>query len=191
MLIVTAVLGIAAAAVMAADTRATALTRQRPSSAHHRTTLGEFALLSSSDTDVCRDLGDLAAIERYVNSLPPMSHMQGSCCTPMDLRHFSEQVNELTAYASIASVPPDPYDMSKQQAQQLLEFYNRIRLDNAELRTYGLAGSQTTDHGWCCCKCWAWYAHAGLAKYVTSRDGFDAQQTARLTDLEACCGGPA
>lgn len=149
----------------------------------------EFAALSAADTDACRDIGNLSAIENYINSRPEASRMQGSCCSPMDLQHFTEQVNGLKAYASIPAIPPDPYDVSKTQSVELLGFYNNIQLDQTQQNAFDMAQSQTADHGWCCCQCWAWYTHAGLAKYVITQKGFDAGQTSQLIDLEDCCGG--
>jgi hypothetical protein len=149
----------------------------------------QFAVLSAADTDVCRDLGDVAAIERYVAALPDGSHMQGSCCSPMDLGHFAAQLRALRAYAADPAIPADPYDISKIQAEQMLGFYDTVQLDASEQAVYAAAQSETTDHGWCCCQCWAWYTHAGLAKHLISQRSFDAQQTAYVIDLEDCCGG--
>lgn len=150
---------------------------------------GEFAVLSAADTDVCQDMGNLQAVESYISALPDPARMQGSCCSPMDQQRFTEQVKALGAYAAIPEIPSDPYDISKSQAEELLGFYNTAPLDQAQQHVYDLAQSETSDHGWCCCQCWAWYAHAGLAKYVIAQQGFDAQQAAKLIDLEDCCGG--
>jgi len=149
----------------------------------------EFAVLSRAGTDVCQDMGNLPAIESYISALPATARMQGSCCSPMDLQRFAEQMKALEAYSAIPEVPSDPYDISKSQAEELLGFYNTVSLDPTQQRVYDVAQSQTTDHGWCCCQCWAWYTHAGLAKYVITQDGFGSQQTAQLIDLEDCCGG--
>lgn len=148
-----------------------------------------FAVLSAADTDVCQDMSDLPAIERYVGALPAAAHMQGSCCSAMDLHHYAMQFDALKHYAAIAAIPPDPYDISKTQSEELLGFYNNIHLDQAQQEIFAAAQAQTSDHGWCCCQCWAWYTHAGLAKYLITASGFDATRTARVIDLEDCCGG--
>ncbi|MHB1931289.1 MAG: hypothetical protein ACYCUG_18005 [Acidimicrobiales bacterium] len=149
----------------------------------------QFAMLSSASSDVCQDLGNVSAIESYVNALPGGSSMQGSCCSAMDYNHYLDQVTALKAYADIAAIPGDPYDISKTQARQMLAFYDNIGLSTAQQSTFDATQSQTADHGWCCCQCWAWYTHAGLAKYLISQQGFSTQQVVHVIDLEDCCGG--
>lgn len=149
----------------------------------------QFAVLSSASSDVCQDMGNLSAIESFVNALPGGSYMQGSCCSPMDYNHYLDQVNALKAYAAIPVIPGDPYNISKTQARQMLSFYDNIELDAAQQPTFDAAASQTADHGWCCCKCWAWYTHAGLAKYLISQQNFRTRQLVHVIDLEDCCGG--
>ena len=148
-----------------------------------------FAKLSNAHTDVCRDIGDKAAIERYINSLPSGSRLQGSCCSPMDMNRYVSQVTTLKKYASISQIPPDPYDVSAYSAKQMLGYYDNIQLTSAQQSVHDNAKSMTTDKGWCCCQCWAWYTHAGLAKYLITQQNYTAQQVATLTNLEDCCGG--
>jgi hypothetical protein len=148
-----------------------------------------FAVLSSASTDVCRDMGNLPAVENYINALPAGSHMQGSCCSPMDYNHYIDQVTALKAYAAIPVIPRDPYDISKTQAHQMLAFYDNVELSTTQQSAFDAAESHSADHGWCCCQCWAWYTHAGLAKYLVSQKSFTSQQVVQVINLEDCCGG--
>ncbi len=148
-----------------------------------------FTKLSNAHTDVCRDIGDLPAIEKYMASLPSGSRLQGSCCSPMDIKHYVSQINSLRAYANIPEIPTNPYDVSKASAEQMLGFYNNIQLTPAQQSIYDQAQKMTADHGWCCCKCWAWYTHARLAKYLITQHDFTTQQIVAVTNLEDCCGG--
>lgn len=148
-----------------------------------------FAKLSSTHTDVCRDLGNKPAIEDYINSLPSGSRLQGSCCTPMDFNRYVSQVSDLKKYILVSQIPPNPYDISKASAQQMLGYYDNIQLSPAQQSIYSQAQSMTNDKGWCCCQCWAWYTHAGLAKYLITHDNYSAQQIVAVINLEDCCGG--
>ena len=147
-----------------------------------------FTLLAAARTDVCQDMGDKTAIDKYMNDLPAGSRLQGSCCSRMNLTKYVSQIQGLKAYADIPQIPPDPYDVSATSAQQMLGFYN-ITLTPAEQRVYDSAASRTDDNGWCCCQCWAWYTHAGLAKYLITRHDYSAHQVAAVVNLEDCCGG--
>lgn len=147
-----------------------------------------FAKLSAAHTDVCRDISDMAAIGMYMNNLPAGSRLQGSCCSPMDMKKYVSQINGLKAYANISQIPKDPYDVSADSAKQMLGFYD-IQLTPVQQSVFNKAQSMTADKGWCCCQCWAWYTHAGLAKYLITQHSFTAQQIVAVTNLEDCCGG--
>ena len=148
-----------------------------------------FAKLSTAHTDVCRDIGNKAAMESYMNSLPGDSRLQGSCCSPMDMDKYTSQVTSLKKYASISQILPDPYDISLDSAKQMLGYFDNIQLNPAQQAIYDQAQKMTDDKGWCCCQCWAWYTHAGLAKYLISQHNFTIQQIVAVTNLEDCCGG--
>lgn len=148
-----------------------------------------FVKLASAHTDVCQDMGDKPAIDMYMDNLPSGSRMQGSCCSPMDMKKYVSQINGLKKYANIPQIPSDPYDISKVSAMQMLGYYNDIQLTPAQQAIYNKAQKMTNDHGWCCCQCWAWYTHAGLAKFLISQHNYTAQQVADITNLEDCCGG--
>ncbi len=148
-----------------------------------------FVRLAAARTDVCRDLGNKSAMERYMNSLPDGSMFQGSCCSPMNLSKYTSQVNGLKQYHDISEIPKDPYSVSVVSTKQMVGFYNNIDLTATQKGAYDTAASRTDDSGWCCCQCWAWYAHAGLAKFLITRKNFTATQVAAVTSLEDCCGG--
>lgn len=107
----------------------------------------------------------------------------------MDMNRYISQITDLKKYASISQIPPNPYDVSKASAQQMLGFYNNIQLTSAQQSVYNTAKSMTADKGWCCCQCWAWYTHAGLAKYLITQQNYTAQQVVNVINLEDCCGG--
>ena len=59
-----------------------------------------------------------------IASMPPMSRLKGSCCGPMALHRYSEQIAGLKQYADIEIIPPDPYDIDAGLAQKLLASYD-------------------------------------------------------------------
>jgi len=148
-----------------------------------------FVTLAATHTDVCQDMGNKPAINNYMNVLPNGSSLQGSCCSPMDMKKYVSQVTALKKYSDIHQIPPDPYDTSVASAKQMLGYYDNIQLTTAQQSVYDSAQKMTTDKGWCCCQCWAWYTHAGLAKYLITQQGFNTQQIVEVTNLEDCCGG--
>ncbi len=148
-----------------------------------------FVKLAAAHTDVCQDIGNKTAMESYMNSLPSGSMLQGSCCSPMNMDKYVSQINSLKQYANIPQIPANPYDISKDSAMQMLGYYDDIQLSPAQQTIYDQAQKMTDDHGWCCCQCWAWYTHAGLAKYLISQHNFTTQQIVAVTNLEDCCGG--
>ncbi len=148
-----------------------------------------FVKLAAAHTDVCQDMGNKPAIDKYMAMLPNGSSLQGSCCSPMDMKKYVSQVNSLKAYASIPQIPQDPYDTSVNSAKQMLGYYDNIQLTPAQQSVYDKAATMTADKGWCCCQCWAWYTHAGLAKYLITQHNFTTQQIVAITNLEDCCGG--
>ena len=154
----------------------------------------EFNYLSQQSTDVCAwsgvNLGDETAYVNWVSGLPDNNYIQGSCCSPMDYSpDYSSQIPGLTSYASISIIPPDPYNVVAHTAKADVAHAGDA-LTPSQQATFNTASSNTNDHGWCCCQCWAYYAHEGLAKALIVQDGYDAQQVATVINLEDCCGGP-
>ncbi|MDE1846346.1 MAG: hypothetical protein KGH53_03650 [Candidatus Micrarchaeota archaeon] len=148
-----------------------------------------FNVLSKATSDQCAFLGDKAAIYNSVYSQSDAARFQGSCCSPMDFAHYSQQIGGLKNYSSISAIPQDPYNVSVGQVKQMLGYYDNIVLNPSQNATFSNAATLTADHGWCCCQCWAWYAHAGLAKYLIRNYNYTAQQAAAVINLEDCCGG--
>lgn len=146
-----------------------------------------FRALSQAHTDVCAYLGDYQANSNYISSLADNFYLQGSCCSPMDYTHYVSQINGLKNYSNIPTIPRDPYNVSAPLAKQMLS-YAAMALTPAQQAAYDGA-LQTSKEGPCCCQCWAWYAHEGLAKDLISQYGWNAQQIADIWSLEDCCGG--
>ena len=149
----------------------------------------QFTALSHDTTDQCAYLGDKAAIYNSVSSQPNSAYFQGSCCSPMVWSHYQQQIAGLKNYSNISAIPQDPYNVSVAQVKQLLGYYDNITLNQSQNATFNQAAPLTQDKSWCCCQCWAWYAHAGLAKYLIKYHNFNVSQIVQVTNLEDCCGG--
>ena len=55
--------------------------------------------------------GNSTCMGSFVDSIKEMEsgqHLQGSCCSPMSLHRYIEQVEGLKKYASVPEIPPDP-----------------------------------------------------------------------------------
>lgn len=126
-----------------------------------------------------------------VERKPPTMRLQGACCSAMDQAHYQSQVRGLRAYAALAEVPPDPYDISVRLAQRLLTLGQRIRLRGSAQGTYERAMAMADEHGPCCCRCWRWEAFRGLSKYLIVRRDWRPVKVSTLIDLLDGCGGPA
>ena len=151
--------------------------------------LTQFTALSHATTDQCAYLGNQAAIYKSINSMPNDTYLQGSCCSPMVWNHYQQQIAGLKNYSNISAIPQNPYNISGGQAKQMLGYYTNITLNQSQNATFNQAALLTNDHGWCCCQCWAWYAHAGLAKYLIKYHNFNVSQIVQVTNFEDCCGG--
>lgn len=143
-----------------------------------------FAYLSQQHSNRCGM--PASALE----SMRAGSHLQGSCCFPMDYGAYVNQRHELTRYADVAVIPKDPYDISVSLAKRLIG-YQSIKLSPAEQRIYNRAKPLSTTKGPCCCPCWRWTAFGGQAKYLITRRHYSAQQIADVWSFEEGCGGPA
>lgn len=158
-------------------------------SAHDSTIMtSSFRVLSQAHTDVCAYLGDQKANTNYINSLADDFYLQGSCCSPMDYNHYVTQIISLKNYSSIPILPRDPYNVSASLAKQMIS-YASASLTPAQQAVYDGA-MQASKEGPCCCQCWAWYAHEGMAKVLISQYSWSAQQISNIWNTEDCCGGP-
>lgn len=124
-----------------------------------------------------------------IYSMSDGERLQGSCCSPMRLHRYEEQVEGLKEYANITQIPTDPYDISIAQAKELLNYKNTIKLSTEQQKTYNNAMKMSDEGGPCCCKCWRWDVYEGLAEYLIVVEGFTAEQVAEVWDLSDGCGG--
>ena len=123
-----------------------------------------------------------------IASMPAMSRLKGSCCSPMALHRYSEQVEGLKQYGNIAVIPPDPYDIDAGLAQKLMAGYD-LSLSPTEQRAYDYAMQHSEEKGPCCCQCWRWHVFGGLGKLLIHEQGFTGEQVTRVWDLSDGCGG--
>jgi len=115
--------------------------------------------------------------------------IQGSCCSPMDLHRYQEQVEGLKQYSHISQIPEDPYDISAALAKELFGYQISITLTTEQQKIYDQAMELSHEGGPCCCKCWRWHAFEGQAKYLITQYNWNSQQIADLWDLQDGCGG--
>lgn len=163
------------------------MARDSPGPQDHSSVASSFGILSQAHTDVCAYLGNQPANANYINSLADDYYLQGSCCTPMAYSHYVTQIAGLKNYSNIPIIPRDPYNVSASLAKQMIS-YDSTTLTQAQQGVYDSA-LKTSSEGPCCCQCWAWYAHEGLAKALITQYGWNAQQIASIWELEDCCGG--
>ena len=126
-----------------------------------------------------------ASVEGYSDN----QRIQGSCCSPMDLHRYQEQVEGLKQYSHISQIPEDPYDIDASLAKELFEYQKSIVLTTEQQKIYDEAMELSSEGGPCCCKCWRWYAFEGQAKYLITEYNWNSKQIADLWDLEDGCGG--
>ncbi|MGE3289809.1 MAG: hypothetical protein AB7I59_02530 [Geminicoccaceae bacterium] len=135
--------------------------------------------------------GNSNCSQEFMAVIPKMSLMerlQGSCCTPMDLHRYAEQVDGLKAYREIAVIPPDPYDIEAGLAAKLMSS-DAMELSPGEQAEYDYAMANSAEHGPCCCRCWRWKVYGGLAKSLIRNQQFSGKQVTEIWDLSNGCGG--
>jgi hypothetical protein len=140
----------------------------------------KFLILSDAGTNFCAGPG----IVEKVNS----ERLQGSCCGPMDFHRYAEQIEGLKKYSKYEIIPIDPYDVSKEWADEFIDYYG-VPLTDEKQKIYDEASLISHEGGPCCCKCWHWYTYGGLAKYLIIEENFSAEQIAEIWDLSDACGG--
>ena len=129
-----------------------------------------------------------------IANMPDDARLQGSCCSPMSMHRYTEQVEGLQKFKSIASqniekIPNDPYDIEAKLAKELLSYYN-LELTPEEQKAYDYAMLNSMEKGPCCCKCWRWYVYGGLGKYLIKNYKFTGEQVTEIWNLSDGCGGP-
>ncbi|WP_119388873.1 hypothetical protein [Taklimakanibacter lacteus] len=123
-----------------------------------------------------------------IASMPDTARLQGSCCGPMDLHRYREQIAGLQAHMAIAEIPPDPYDIEAGHAKRLLAAYG-IQLGPEQQKAYDQAMDLSSEKGPCCCRCWRWHVYGGLGKLLVRDRGFGGPELAHVWDLSDGCGG--
>jgi hypothetical protein len=144
-----------------------------------------FDFLSKNGNSSCS--GNFLA---SIPAMPDSTRLQGSCCGPMALHRYREQIEGLKDFSHIAEIPRDPYDIEAGLAKQLLAAYD-IKLTDGQQRAYDAAMVQSSEKGPCCCPCWRWNVYGGLGKLLIRDHGFDGNGVARIWDLSHGCGGDA
>lgn len=147
-------------------------------------TLGaQFAYLSENGNSSCSlDFKD------SISAMPDGKRLMGSCCGPMNLHRYGEQVEGLKKYEDISEIPPDPYDIDTKLAKQMMAHYDDA-LTPQEQQAYDYAMENSMEKGPCCCKCWRWYVYGGLAKHLIHTYQFTGEQITDVWNLSDGCGG--
>lgn len=143
----------------------------------------KFEILSRSGNSSCS-----ADFTAGVSDLPAGARIQGSCCSPMNLHRYEEQVAGLTKYKNIPEIPPDPYDLDGELAKKLKAYYDVV-LTPEEQKAYDYAMANSHEKGPCCCKCWRWYVYGGLGKLLIQKYNFTGEQLTDVWNLSDGCGG--
>lgn len=123
-----------------------------------------------------------------IPTMEPDARLQGSCCSPMDLHRYGEQIEGLKVFSEVALIPSDPYDIPAPLAARLMDFYE-VPLSPKQQAAYDYAIENSDEGGPCCCGCWRWVTYGGLAKHLIRDQGFSGEQIARVWDLSDGCGG--
>ena len=101
--------------------------------------LQRFTVLSKASTDYCSNIGNRPAIYADMATMAPDSYLQGSCCSPMDMTRYQQQITTLKAYAHISQIPLDPYNVPVSLANTLLHYDQSVHLTPAQQTTYNLS----------------------------------------------------
>lgn len=146
--------------------------------------IGErFAYLSTHGNSNCS-----RAFTDSIATMPPTARLQGSCCSPMELHRYGEQIEGLKAYSDQPLIPPDPYDIPAGLAANLKSAYD-LALTADEQAAYDYAMDHSDEKGPCCCRCWRWQVYGGLAKRLIHDHGFTGEEVAKVWNLSNGCGG--
>ncbi|OGZ99897.1 MAG: hypothetical protein A3G49_05825 [Candidatus Sungbacteria bacterium RIFCSPLOWO2_12_FULL_41_11] len=148
----------------------------------------KFNYLSQNGNSACS-----ASFRNSIFSMPDSERIRGSCCSPMSLHRYSEQVEGLHKFKSvarqnIAEIPDDPYDVDAGLAKKLLSYYD-LELTIEEQKAYDYAMQNSSEKGPCCCKCWRWFVYGGLAKFLIRHYNFSGEQITEVWNLSDGCGG--
>src|SRR3989344_1248856 len=84
------------------------------SNLEHSAHAAKFIELSKNGNSACSVI-----FKDSIASMSDNSRIQGSCCSPMDLHRYTEQVEGLKKYKDVKEIPPDPYDIDVSLAKRL------------------------------------------------------------------------
>lgn len=146
-------------------------------------TAERFDYLSTHGNSSCS-----TAFMNSIATMPVTARLQGSCCDPMDLERYAQQVEGLKRFADVAEISADPYDIPAGVAQKALASYD-MELSPEEQKAYDYAMANSDEKGPCCCKCWRWHAFGGLAKLLIRDRHFTGEQVTEVWNLSDGCGG--
>ncbi|OGG80002.1 hypothetical protein A3A39_01070 [Candidatus Kaiserbacteria bacterium RIFCSPLOWO2_01_FULL_54_13] len=143
----------------------------------------QFNYLSASGNSSCS-----TSFAESIDAMSDTDRLRGSCCSPMSMHRYFEQVEGLKKYKDITEIPPDPYDIPASLAKKLKAYYE-IELTPEEQEAYAYAMANSHEKGPCCCKCWRWYVYGGLGKLLIQKYGFTGEQVTEVWNLSDGCGG--
>lgn len=148
----------------------------------------KFEYLSKNGNSSCSP-----AFRASIASMPSDARLQGSCCSPMSMHRYGEQIEWLKKFKSVPGqnidkIPDDPYDIQAGLAKELMSYYD-MELTPEEQKAYDYAMRNSHEKGPCCCKCWRWYVYGGLGKYLIKNHGFSGEQVTEVWNLSDGCGG--
>ena len=143
----------------------------------------KFDQLSKNGNSSCS-----ANFLQSIDGMADTARLQGSCCSPMSMHRYSEQVTGLKKYKDIPEIPPDPYDIDAGLAKKLKGYYV-IKLTPEEQKAYDYTMQNSHEKGPCCCKCWRWYVYGGLGKLLIQKYHFVGPQVTEVWNFSDGCGG--
>lgn len=143
----------------------------------------QFEYLSTNGNSSCS-----ASFQNSIAGMPDAERLRGSCCGPMYVHTYAEQIEGLKKYAHIPEIPQDPYDIEAGLAKKLMAAYD-MQLTPEQQQAYDYAMEHSDEKGPCCCKCWRWYTYGGLAKILIRQYGFTGEQVTNVWNLSEGCGG--
>lgn len=132
-----------------------------------------------------------------VMKMPDDNTIMGSCCGPMILHTYKEQLQILEEkHVDMGIIPKDPYNISVNWAKEMIIAFKTIQLSSDQQKIYEDAKILSHERGPCCCgsdkldeTCWRWKVYGGLAKKLITEYDFDAEQIAHVWDISDGCGG--
>lgn len=142
-----------------------------------------FKYLSANGNSNCS-----AEFRESIATMPEAARLRGSCCGPMALHRYREQVEGLREFAKFPEIPTDPYDIEAGFAARMLREY-KVELGRKDLAIYNTAIQMSAEGGPCCCKCWRWEVLGGMGKVLAQKRKIDSKTLARIWDLTDGCGG--